>query len=99
MHYVRIIIESNGKLLTAKAFDPDDDNHNYNSVAGFCRHIGYDVPKTATVYKGGEYSGCSGRALVVLGPYADVHTAEAVACTVQLAANAADTATFLLENT
>jgi hypothetical protein len=93
MNYIGIIFEACGKIVEAKVFVAE----NSRALADKASYYGFSGRVTDVLYTGGNYQGCTGRALAVMGPYVQHEVAQSVAYSIQAAALNVDTAKYLLE--
>ena len=91
MNYVAIIFDGEGRTIDARTLPIGKTDK-----AEYARHIGYDKQLTETVYRGGNFQGCIGNALVYAGPFDSPSAAARHANVIKAAALAIENARVIL---
>lgn len=98
MNYVIVIFDTTGKIVEAKPIAIDGHGQR-TDLATYMRYVGYEPTIVATVYKGGSYQGCIGKAAAIMGPLVSYEDAQLRACAIHGAAMAVDASLHLLRLT
>lgn len=88
MNYVATIFDGEGRIIDAKL--PN------KALGDYAKHIGFTEKLSETVYRGGNFQGCIGNALVFTGPFDSPAVAARHANVVKAAALAIENARLIL---